>query len=127
MSVIIYCQFVIHLYISPIFNRIFVVYHRYGNRCTFFNHHILFFTLFRVPCPSSAGASGMFVASIRDYDELLKTKPSYSPPYIHDTENGQRVSFQTWKWGGENYKLVQHIIYTRESYSNDKRSLAFIA
>ncbi|MBE7067657.1 MAG: class I SAM-dependent methyltransferase, partial [Ruminococcaceae bacterium] len=56
------------------------------------------------------GGGGMFVASIRDYDELLKTKPSYSPPYIHSTENGQRVSFQTWKWEGENYKFVQYII-----------------
>lgn len=53
---------------------------------------------------------GMFVASIRDYDELLKTKPPYSPPHIHKTEKGQRVSFQTWEWEGETYKLVQYII-----------------
>ena len=53
---------------------------------------------------------GMFVASIRDYDELLKTKPPYSPPYIHKTEEGQRVSFQTWEWEGETYKLIQYII-----------------
>jgi len=53
---------------------------------------------------------GMFVASIRDYDTLLETKPPYSPPYIHKTDKGQRVSFQTWNWEGENYKLVQYII-----------------
>lgn len=53
---------------------------------------------------------GMFVASIRDYDALLLTKPAYSPPYIHKTENGQRVSFQTWDWEGDCYKLVQYII-----------------
>lgn len=53
---------------------------------------------------------GMFVASIRDYDELLKTKPPYSAPYIHKTEKGQRVSFQTWEWEGEKYKLVQYIV-----------------
>lgn len=53
---------------------------------------------------------GIFVASIRDYDELLKSKPPYSPPYIHKTENGQRVSFQTWEWNDENYKLIQYII-----------------
>lgn len=53
---------------------------------------------------------GMFVASIRDYDELLKTKPPYSPPYIHKTEKGQRVSFQTWEWEGDTYKLIQYII-----------------
>ena len=53
---------------------------------------------------------GIFVASIRDYDELLESKPPYSPPYIHKTENGQRVAFQTWEWQGENYKLIQYII-----------------
>lgn len=53
---------------------------------------------------------GIFVASIRDYDALLQEKPPYSPPYIHKTEDGQRVSFQTWNWEGEHYKLIQYII-----------------
>jgi len=53
---------------------------------------------------------GIFVASIRDYDALLIEKPPYSPPYIHKTDKGQRVSFQTWVWGGEHYKLTQYII-----------------
>ena len=53
---------------------------------------------------------GMFVASIRDYDALLKDKPPYSPPYIHKTESGQRVSFQTWTWNDDHYTLVQYII-----------------
>ncbi len=53
---------------------------------------------------------GIFVASIRNYDSLLKSKPLYSPPYIHKTDNGQRVSFQTWDWNGENYRLNQYII-----------------
>ena len=53
---------------------------------------------------------GMFVASIRDYDALLMDKPPYSPPYIHQTAKGQRVSFQTWKWDGDIYRLIQYII-----------------
>jgi len=53
---------------------------------------------------------GIFVASIRDYDDLLSKKPPFSPPYIHHTGNGQRVSFQTWNWEGDNYKLTQYII-----------------
>ena len=53
---------------------------------------------------------GMFVASIRDYDALLADKPPYSPPYIHKTDKGQRVSFQTWEWNGDHYKLIQYII-----------------
>ena len=58
--------------------------------------------------------NGIFVASIRDYDELLQSKPPYSPPYIHKMENGQRVSFQTWEWQDENYKLTQYIIDDEE-------------
>ena len=53
---------------------------------------------------------GLFVASIRDYDALLVEKPPYSPPYIHKTDKGQRVSFQTWAWEGDRYKLTQYII-----------------
>ena len=53
---------------------------------------------------------GIFVASIRDYDALLIDKPPYSPPYIHKTEHGQRVSFQTWTWKDDHYTLVQYII-----------------
>ena len=53
---------------------------------------------------------GIFIASIRDYDALLTEKPSYTAPYIHKTEKGQRVSFQTWKWFDDNYKLIQYII-----------------
>lgn len=59
---------------------------------------------------SQIADGGMFVASIRDYDALLSDKPPYSPPYIHKTECGQRVSFQTWAWEGENYRLIQYII-----------------
>ena len=53
---------------------------------------------------------GIFVASIRDYDSLLAEKPPYSPPYIHKTDQGQRVSFQTWIWTDDNYRLTQYII-----------------
>ena len=58
---------------------------------------------------------GLFVASIRDYDSLLDSKPPYSPPYIHKTERGQRVSFQTWVWNGDNYQLTQYIIDDEEN------------
>ena len=53
---------------------------------------------------------GIFVASIRDYDSILMSRPPYSPPYIHKTDKGQRVSFQTWAWKDDHYKLVQYII-----------------
>jgi len=64
--------------------------------------------------------NGMFVASIRDYDSLLMEKPPYSPPYIHKTDKGQRVSFQTWVWNGDNYKLTQYIVDDEESLQVSK-------
>lgn len=64
--------------------------------------------------------NGIFVASIRDYDRLLMEKPPYSPPYIHKTDKGQRVSFQTWEWNDENYKLIQYIVDDEESLQVSK-------
>lgn len=63
---------------------------------------------------------GIFIASIRDYDRLLDEKPSYSPPYIHKNDHGQRVSFQTWTWNHDNYHLIQYIIDDAESLSVSK-------
>ena len=63
---------------------------------------------------------GIFVASIRNYDALLADKPPYSPPYIHKTGKGQRVSFQTWTWQGENYRLVQYIIDDEDELKTSK-------
>lgn len=63
---------------------------------------------------------GLFVASIRDYDRLLEEKPPYSPPYIHPTDKGQRVSFQTWVWNEDNYRLTQYIIDDEETLQISK-------
>lgn len=69
---------------------------------------------------SQLAPGGMFVASIRDYDALLLEKPPYSAPYIHKTENGQRVSFQTWRWYGDRYKLIQYIIEDDKTLKTSK-------
>ena len=63
---------------------------------------------------------GIFAASIRDYDSLLSEKPPYSPPYIHKTPKGRRVSFQTWDWHGDNYHLTQYIIDDEETLQISK-------
>lgn len=64
--------------------------------------------------------NGIFVGSIRDYDALLKDKPPYSPPYIHKTDRGQRVSFQTWEWNDDRYKLIQYIIDDSDGLKTSK-------
>lgn len=63
---------------------------------------------------------GIFAASIRDYDSILEEKPPYSPPYIHTTDRGQRVSFQTWDWKEEIYRLTQYIIEDEDSLQISK-------
>ena len=63
---------------------------------------------------------GLLIASIRDYDLLLEEKPPYSPPYIHRTENGQRVAFQTWQWHGRCCRLVQYIIEDGDTLHTSK-------
>ena len=63
---------------------------------------------------------GLFVASIRDYDALLADKPPYSTPYVHKTAKGQRVSFQTWTWEGDNYRLIQYIVDDEENLQVSK-------
>ena len=70
---------------------------------------------------------GIFVASIRDYDTLLTQKPPYSPPYIHKTAQGQRVSFQVWTWEDDCYKLIQYIIDDGETLQASKFECAYRA
>lgn len=70
---------------------------------------------------------GLFVASIRDYDALLNSRPSYSPPYIHKTQMGQRVSFQTWEWEDDRYKLIQYIIEDGDNLSVQRFPCAYRA
>ncbi len=57
---------------------------------------------------------GTLVASSRGYDSILTSKPPYSPPCIHKTGKGRRVSFQTWDWKGDNVRLTQYIIEEEE-------------
>lgn len=70
---------------------------------------------------------GIFVASIRDYDSLLKNKPPYSAPYIHKSDSGTRISFQTWEWENELYRLTQYIIDDGDSLHVSKFECAYRA
>ncbi|MGB4056705.1 MAG: class I SAM-dependent methyltransferase [Alphaproteobacteria bacterium] len=52
---------------------------------------------------------GIFVATIRDYDELIKTKPQMMPPMFHREPGKESISFQVWNWIADNlYELHQH-------------------
>ena len=47
---------------------------------------------------SKVREGGLFLASIRDYDELLKDRPGATMPKVMNTPEGRRVYFQVWDW-----------------------------
>jgi glycine/sarcosine N-methyltransferase len=59
---------------------------------------------------STVNDNGIFIASIRDYDEILKTKPTCPTPYIIPTPTGKRIAFQLWDWNEDVYHFTQYII-----------------
>jgi SAM-dependent methyltransferase len=41
---------------------------------------------------------GLLLASIRDYDRVLRERPTATMPSMWDTPEGRRIYFQTWDW-----------------------------
>jgi len=57
---------------------------------------------------------GVFLASIRDYDQLLLDRPTVLPPMFYSDAGKQRFTHQVWNWIDErNY--VFHLYITRET------------
>src|SRR5262249_27100666 len=52
---------------------------------------------------------GLFIASTRDYDALVKERPRVTPPRVFDGPDGRRISFQVWDWwpDGKGYRFQQ--------------------
>jgi glycine/sarcosine N-methyltransferase len=71
---------------------------------------------------SSVNDNGIFIASIRDYDEVLKIKPTCPTPYIIPTPTGKRIAFQLWDWNADIYHFTQYII---EDMDEDLRTHKF--
>ena len=44
---------------------------------------------------------GLFMASIRDYDQILEEKPRSTMPSVFDDPEGRRVVFQIWDWSDD--------------------------
>jgi glycine/sarcosine N-methyltransferase len=41
---------------------------------------------------------GLFLASTRDYDQVLREHPNTTMPSVVDAPEGKRIYFQTWDW-----------------------------
>lgn len=53
---------------------------------------------------------GLFLASTRDYDELIVQRPSVQGPVFYGSEGNRRIVFQVWDWiEPAKYSLHQYI------------------
>jgi glycine/sarcosine N-methyltransferase len=57
--------------------------------------------------------SGILVATIRDYDHLLLTRPTMQEPAFYEQDGKTRFVHQIWQWRGEQYAL--HVYLTLET------------
>jgi glycine/sarcosine N-methyltransferase len=50
---------------------------------------------------------GLLVVSTRPYDEILRTRPTSTPPQLASSPQGRSITFQLWDWhaDGEHYDL----------------------
>jgi|SRR5579864_1345499 len=56
---------------------------------------------------------GCFMASIRDYDDLLKERPVVQGPSFYSDEGRRRIVFQVWDWLDDR-RYTFHLYITRE-------------
>lgn len=52
---------------------------------------------------------GLLCASIRDYDAILKQRPSGELPRTYETDDDERVVVQIWEWNQQHY-TVRHFL-----------------
>lgn len=51
---------------------------------------------------------GLFLASTRDYDQLIQTRPPSELPRVFDGPAGQRITFQVWEWSPDGARYTVH-------------------
>lgn len=57
---------------------------------------------------------GIFVATIRDYDHLLQTRPTFQGPAFYSTDGRRRIVHQVWDWDGNEYTVHLYLTYQAE-------------
>ena len=57
---------------------------------------------------------GLFLASIRDYDQLRAEKPRSTSPRVFDDPEGRRIAFQVWDWSEDGPTYLVHLFILRE-------------
>ena len=64
--------------------------------------------------------NGILISSLRDYDELIKTKPKCSEPRIVHSNGGKLIAFQVWDWKDNIYDFTEYIIFDNKELKTYK-------
>ena len=60
---------------------------------------------------------GLFLASLRDYDQLIQEKPAMQPPSFFGSVGSERIVHQVWDWVAAD-RYVLHLYLTLEGEQN---------
>ncbi len=63
---------------------------------------------------SKLAPNALFIASIRDYDEVLKQRPAMQQPAFYGDSGTRRIVHQVWDWIDER-RYVVHLYITLQS------------
>jgi SAM-dependent methyltransferase len=74
---------------------------------------------------SKLKSNGLFMASIRDYDELILQRPTIQEPSFYGSGNERRLVHQVWEWI-EDRKYVVHLYLTTLS-GGEWKTLHFVS
>jgi glycine/sarcosine N-methyltransferase len=59
--------------------------------------------------------SGIFVATLRDYDKLIAAQPTIQPPAFYSQGDGERIVHQIWRWRGNEYDMHLYLTIPAEA------------
>jgi SAM-dependent methyltransferase len=62
--------------------------------------------------------SGILMATVRDYDHLVATRPTIQEPAFYEQDGKTRIVHQIWQWHGEQYAI--HLYLTLQTQSGWK-------
>ena len=64
-----------------------------------------------VQMKSKLRPGGILVASVRDYDHLIQTRPTMQPPVFFGEAGQRRIVHQVWDWDVEEYDVHLYISF----------------
>ncbi len=61
---------------------------------------------------------GLFIASTRDYDQIVKDRPKSTSPKVFNDTYGRRIVFQIWEWLEDKRNYLLHLFILKENQGN---------